>query len=173
MPDVAPETGWLPHDRGEPTRGPVRTANGGFGGMSLLQRTAEGRAGGRWREIEHVLGADELRLGSARLHLALGLSSVPGTLFLTDHRLVWLPAEQRRSRGSGFDLPVDAIDVVGVQQGVNDPGAFVVGLTRGGEFEALLFLPHSASTSSVAMAEQMSSRIRGARNRRIATLRQT
>lgn len=139
--------------------------------MSLLQRTAEGAAD-RWREIERVLGPDELRLDTARLRLAFGLSAVPGTLFLTDRRLIWVPAEQRRSGGSGFELPVDAIDVVGVQQGVNDPGAFVVGLTQRGEFEALLFLPGSAGASSVATAERMGSRIRGARNRRIEALRQ-
>lgn len=121
--------------------------------VGIFKRQAAQPTGAFWKYVR--IAPDERPIDYASLRCVSGKENLPGTLFITNRRLVWMAGDPKRPLG-GFEAPLDDVLGCGPIEGVSDPGSFLVGLSMGGKNGVFLFYPqHPGSKANVELAELM------------------
>ena len=121
--------------------------------MGIFRKQAAQAVGAFWKYVR--VGPGERPIDYASLRCVSERENLPGTLFLTDQRIIWMAGDPKRPIG-GFEVPLDDVLGCGPIEGVSDPGSFLVGLTMSGQDGVLLFYPQQPrSKANVVLAELM------------------
>lgn len=137
--------------------------------MGLLQKLA-GKLADRSAQRFWAVGVPMIPRGEAKVNYAhfvqvTQTTTAPGTLFLTNQRVIWRMFEGRDSYSPHAVVEeLSALGPVGKTENAG-PGEFTITVMRDGSRQALMLSPLRGSPQSRALCEQMYQDIRRLRDR--------